>query len=84
MTSDVITTHFDYHSIDSNPGILGRGILHIRMLRFGGLDATTIPRMTRVMSLFKNTDALGLHGSFEEYDNGTLVFRNLVLTLMNC
>ncbi len=68
MTSDVITTHFDYHSIDSN--LLKLDILGhddptmIRMLEdLTGLDATTIPLDDKaVMSLFKNTDALGLHG----------------------
>ncbi|MDD6667674.1 MAG: PolC-type DNA polymerase III [Lachnospiraceae bacterium] len=66
MTSDVITTHFDYHSIDSNLlklDILGhQDPTMIRMLEdLTGLHATDIPLDDRtVMSLFENTDALGV------------------------
>ena len=64
ITSDVITTHFDYHSIDSN--LLKLDILGhddptmIRMLEdLTGLDATKIPLDDNgVMSLFKDTSAL--------------------------
>ena len=66
MSSDIITTHFDYHSIDHN--LLKLDILGhddptmIRMLEdLTGLDATEIPLDSReVMSLFQNTSALGI------------------------
>ena len=66
MTTDIITTHFDYHSIDHN--LLKLDILGhddptmIRMLEdLTGLDAKTIPLDDPgVMSLFKNTEALGI------------------------
>ena len=66
MTTDTITTHFDYHSIDHN--LLKLDILGhddptmIRMLQdLTGKDPTTIPLDDpKVMSLFKNTEALGI------------------------
>ena len=66
MSSDIITTHFDYHSIDSN--LLKLDILGhddptmIRMLEdLTGINAREIPLDSKeVMSLFKNTDALGV------------------------
>ena len=66
MTTDIITTHFDYHSIDHN--LLKLDILGhddptmIRMLQdLTGLDPTRIPLDDKgVMSLFQNTDALGV------------------------
>ena len=66
MSSDIITTHFDYHSIDSN--LLKLDILGhddptmIRMLEdLTGINAREIPLDSKeVMSLFKNTDALGI------------------------
>ncbi len=66
MTTDIITTHFDYHSIDHN--LLKLDILGhddptmIRMLQdLTGLDPTKIPLDDKgVMSLFQNTDALGV------------------------
>lgn len=66
MTTDTITTHFDYHSIDHN--LLKLDILGhddptmIRMLQdLTGKDPTTIPLDDpQVMSLFQNTKALGL------------------------
>ena len=66
MTTDTITTHFDYHSIDHN--LLKLDILGhddptmIRMLQdMTGLDPVTIPLDDKgVMSLFQNTDALGI------------------------
>ena len=66
MTSDIITTHFDYHSIDAN--LLKLDILGhddptmIRMLEdLTGLHAQEIPLDDKtVMSLFKNTSALGV------------------------
>ncbi len=66
MTTATITTHFDYHSIDHN--LLKLDILGhddptmIRMLQdLTGLDPQTIPLDDpTVMSLFKNTSALGV------------------------
>lgn len=66
MTTDTITTHFDYHSIDHN--LLKLDILGhddptmIRMLQdLTGIDPITIPLDGQdVMSLFQNTDALGI------------------------
>lgn len=63
-TTNIITTHFDYHSIDHN--LLKLDILGhddptmIRMLQdLTGIDPQTIPLDdASVMSLFKNTDAL--------------------------
>ena len=64
MTTDIITTHFDYHSIDHN--LLKLDILGhddptmIRMLEdLTGLNAREIPLDDReVMSLFQSTKAL--------------------------
>ncbi len=64
--TDIITTHFDYHSIDAN--LLKLDILGhddptmIRMLEdLTGLEAQTIPLDNKeVMSLFKSTEALGI------------------------
>ena len=66
MTTNIITTHFDYHSIDHN--LLKLDILGhddptmIRMLQdLTGLDPQKIPLDDEaVMSLFKNTKALGI------------------------
>ncbi|MBO5227400.1 MAG: PolC-type DNA polymerase III, partial [Lachnospiraceae bacterium] len=66
MTTKTITTHFDYHSIDHN--LLKLDILGhddptmIRMLEdLTGIDAKTIPLDSKeVMSLFMNTEALGI------------------------
>ena len=66
MTTDTVTTHFDYHSIDHN--LLKLDILGhddptmIRMLQdLTGVDPLTIPLDGQdVMSLFQNTEALGI------------------------
>ncbi len=66
MTTDIITTHFDYHSIDHN--LLKLDILGhddptmIRMLQdLTGIDPTKIPLDDpQVMSLFRSPEALGL------------------------
>ena len=66
MTTDIITTHFDYHSIDHN--LLKLDILGhddptmIRALQdMTGIDPQTIPLDgADVMSLFQNTEALGI------------------------
>ncbi len=66
MTTDIITTHFDYHSIDHN--LLKLDILGhddptmIRMLEdLTGIDAKKIALDDKdVMSLFQSTEALGI------------------------
>ena len=66
MTTSIITTHFDYHSIDHNLlklDILGHD--DPTMIRFledvTGLSAKDFPLDSpEVMSLFQNTDALGV------------------------
>ncbi|MGN1315202.1 MAG: PolC-type DNA polymerase III [Lachnospiraceae bacterium] len=66
MSTDIITTHFDYHSIDHN--LLKLDILGhddptmIRMLQdLTGVDPVSIPLDDpRVMSLFQDTSALGV------------------------
>ena len=66
MTTNIVTTHFDYHSIDHN--LLKLDILGhddptmIRMLQdLTGLNPQSIPLDDpAVMSLFKNTEALGI------------------------
>lgn len=66
MTTDIITTHFDYHSIDHN--LLKLDILGhddptmIRMLQdLTGIDPLQIPLDDKdVMSLFQDTHALGI------------------------
>ncbi len=66
MTTDIITTHFDYHSIDHN--LLKLDILGhddptmIRMLQdLTGIDPVAIPLDDpQVMSLFRSTKALGI------------------------
>ncbi len=67
QTTPIITTHFDYHSIDHN--LLKLDILGhddptmIRMLEdLTGMDATTIPLdEPQVMSLFSGLSALGIN-----------------------
>ena len=66
MTTDIVTTHFDYHSIDHN--LLKLDILGhddptmIRMLQdLTGLDPTEIPLDDPdVMKLFSGTESLGI------------------------
>nr|WP_212505665.1 PolC-type DNA polymerase III [Anaerotalea alkaliphila] len=66
MNTNVVTTHFDYHSIDHN--LLKLDILGhddptmIRMLEdLTGVEATRIPLdEPKVMSLFRSTQALGV------------------------
>ena len=66
MTTDIVTTHFEYHSIDHNLlklDILGHDdpTMIRRLEDLTGLDAKTIPLDDKdVMSLFHNTDALGI------------------------
>ncbi len=66
MTTDTVTTHFDYHSIDHN--LLKLDILGhddptmIRMLQdLTGLDLTQVPLDDpKILSLFQSTEALGI------------------------
>ena len=91
--SDIITLHFDYHSIDSN--LLKLDILGhddptvIRMLRdLTGIDPVTVPMgdpMT--MSLFTGTEALGVTpeainspvGTFAVPEFGTKFVRQMLV-----
>jgi len=75
--TDIITTHFDYHSIDQN--LLKLDILGhddptvIRMLEdLIGIDATKIPLDDqKTMSLFNSTEALGVKPSDINSEVGT-------------
>ena len=66
MTTDIVTTHFDYHSIDHN--LLKLDILGhddptmVRMLQdLTGIDPLTIPLDDpETMSIFSSTEALGI------------------------
>lgn len=66
MSTEIITTHFEYHSIDHNLlklDILGHDdpTMIRRLEDLTGLDAKTIPLDDKdVMSLFHNTDVLGI------------------------
>ncbi|MCR4716073.1 MAG: PolC-type DNA polymerase III, partial [Lachnospiraceae bacterium] len=66
VTTDIITTHFEYHSIDHNLlklDILGHDDPSMirRMEDETGIDAKTIPLDDpKVMSLFNSTEALGI------------------------
>jgi len=77
VNSDIITLHFDYHSIDQN--LLKLDILGhddptvIRMLQdLTGIDPIKIPMGDQAtMSLFLNTDALGVTPEDIDSDVGT-------------
>ncbi len=91
--SDIITTHFDYHSIDKN--LLKLDMLGhddptvIRMLQdLTGIDPKTIPLDDKdTMSLFSSTKALGVTpeqinsqvGSFGVPEFGTKFVRDMLL-----
>lgn len=66
MSTDIVTTHFEYHSIDHNLlklDILGHDdpTMIRRLEDLTGIDAKTIPLDDKaVMSLFHNTEALGI------------------------
>ncbi len=78
--TDIVTTHFDYHSIDENLlklDILGHDdpTMIRRLEDLIGIDATTIPLDDKeVMSLFQNTNALKLKDgeSLWKCNKGTL------------
>ena len=92
-TSDIITTHFDYHSIDQN--LLKLDILGhddptmIRMLQdITGIDPTKVPLDDKeTMSIFSSTEALGvtsnqIHsevGSFGVPEFGTKFVRGMLV-----
>ncbi len=94
--SDIITTHFDYHSIDQN--LLKLDILGhddptmIRMLQdITGVDPKTIPMDDKeTMSLFSSTEALGVEphqinskvGTFGVPEFGTKFVRGMLLDTM--
>jgi DNA polymerase III subunit alpha, Gram-positive type len=94
--SDIITTHFDYHSIDSN--LLKLDILGhddptvIRMLQdITGVDPLTIPMDDKeTMSIFSSTEALKVTpdqinskvGSFGIPEFGTKFVRGMLLDTM--
>jgi DNA polymerase-3 subunit alpha (Gram-positive type) len=94
--SDIITTHFDYHSIDQN--LLKLDILGhddptvIRMLQdITGVDPLTIPMDDKAtMSLFSSTEALGVTpeqinskvGTFGIPEFGTKFVRGMLLDTM--
>ena len=94
--SDIITTHFDYHSIDQN--LLKLDILGhddptiIRMLQdITGVDPKTIPMDDKeTMSLFSSTEALGVTpqqinskvGTFGVPEFGTKFVRGMLLDTM--
>jgi DNA polymerase-3 subunit alpha (Gram-positive type) len=94
--SDIITTHFDYHSIDSN--LLKLDILGhddptvIRMLQdITGVDPQRIPMDDKeTMSIFSSTKALGVApeqinskvGSFGIPEFGTKFVRGMLLDTM--
>ncbi len=91
--SDIITTHFDYHSIDAN--LLKLDILGhddptvIRMLQdITGLDPTKVPLDDKdTMSIFSSTDSLGVTpeqikskvGSFGVPEFGTKFVRGMLV-----
>ncbi len=91
--SDIITTHFDYHSIDQN--LLKLDILGhddptvIRMLQdLTGIDPTKVPLDDKeTMSIFSSTEALGvtpeqIHsktGSFGVPEFGTKFVRGMLV-----
>ena len=91
--SDIITTHFDYHSIDQN--LLKLDILGhddptmIRMLQdLTGIDPTKVPLDDKkTMSLFKSTEALGVEpnqigsevGSYGIPEFGTKFVRGMLV-----
>ena len=96
MTTDIITLHFDYHSIDQN--LLKLDILGhddptaIRMLEdLTGIDAKKIPLDDKqTMSLFTGTDALGVTpeqigstvGTFGVPEFGTKFVRQMLVDTM--
>ncbi|MBC2581760.1 DNA polymerase III subunit alpha [Clostridium sp. DJ247] len=95
-TSDIITTHFDYHSIDQN--LLKLDILGhddptvIRMLQdLTEVDPKTIPMDDKdTMSIFSSTEALGVTpqqinskvGTFGIPEFGTKFVRGMLLDTM--
>ena len=90
--SDIITTHFDYHSIDANLlklDILGHDDPTVIMLQdLTGIEPTQVPLDDKeTMSIFNSTDALGvtpeqIHsqvGTFGIPEYGTKFARGMLL-----
>ncbi|MCQ2545567.1 MAG: PolC-type DNA polymerase III [Clostridia bacterium] len=92
VKSDIITTHFDYHSIDENLlklDILGHDAPSmIRQLQdMTGVDPLTVPiRDEKVMTIFNGTDGLDIkdpnyhftHGSYAIHEFGTQFVRQML------
>ena len=92
VKSDIITTHFDYHSIDKNLlklDILGHDAPSmIRQLQdMTGVDPTKVPiKDDKVMSIFKGTEGLDIkdpdyrftHGSYGIPEFGTKFVRQML------
>ena len=90
--SDIITTHFDYHSIDENLlklDILGHDVPSmIRQLQdMTGVDPLTVPvKDDKVMSIFIGTEGLDIkdpdykftHGSYAIHEFGTAFVRQML------
>lgn len=92
VKSDIITTHFDYHSIDENLlklDILGHDapsmIRHLQDMT--GVDPLTVPiKDPRVMSIFNGIEGLGIedpdykftHGSYGIPEFGTPFVRKML------
>lgn len=78
MNTDVITTHFDYHSIDENLlklDILGHDVPSmIRMLQdMTGVDPLTVPlKDAKVDGIFNGTEGLDIQLSNYKFLHGTL------------
>ena len=92
VKSDIITTHFDYHSIDKNLlklDILGHDIPSmIRHLKdMTGMDPLTVPlKDDKVMTIFLGTEGLDIkdpnykftHGSYAIHEFGTPFVRQML------
>lgn len=92
VKSDIITTHFDYHSIDQNLlklDILGHDIPSmIRQLQdMTGVDPLTVPiKDEKVMTIFIGTEGLDIkdpnyrftHGSYGIHEFGTPFVRQML------
>lgn len=92
VKSDIITTHFDYHSIDENLlklDILGHDAPSmIRQLQdMTGVDPLTVPiRDEKVMTIFNGTEGLDIkdpnyqftHGSYAIHEFGTQFVRQML------
>lgn len=92
MKSDVVTTHYDYHSIDQNLlklDILGHDIPSMckNLKDLTGVDPLDVPiKDDKVMSIFIGTEGLGIkdldykftHGSYGIHEFGTSFVRQML------